>query len=70
MQARRLRYGIYDRLINRVIVTSAGSITRFADGQCNGGERAATGMDRGADAGRTVWNALLTYIKLFCAKLT
>ncbi len=60
----------HDTAVDRVIVTSAGSITRFADGQCNGGERAATGMDRGAAAGRTVWNALLTYIKLFCAKLT
>jgi len=27
-------------------------------------------MDCGADAGRTVWNALLTYIKLIFAKLT
>jgi len=56
--------------VDRVIVTSAGSITRSADGQCNGGERAATEADRGADAGRTVWNALLTYIKLSLAKLT
>ena len=67
---RRDRFFWHDMAVDRVIVTSAGSITRSADGQCNGGERAATGMDRGADAGRTVWNALLTYIKLFCAKLT
>ena len=58
------------RLYDRVIVTSAGSITRFADDRRDGGVRAATEMDRGADAGRSVRDALLTYIKLPLTKLT
>lgn len=55
---------------DRVIVTSAGSITHSADGPCSRGGRAATEADPGTHAGRTVRDALLTYIKLSLTKLT